>query len=199
MIETADSGVKRIGGAVDLLGRYSREGYSRVLQPYDAFAAVRDALSVVVPATGRGVTVETSFEGDGTLECVPEELNQVIGNLVQNAVEAAPEGAEGRVIVRGVGEEGHVVLTVSDNGPGIPPSERAKIFTPFHTTKEPGRGMGMGLTITRRVVQSLRGTIGIAGGPGEGAEVVVRLPRRQPAGRAGAQSSAPPGPVPATY
>ena len=68
---------------------------------------------------------------------------------------------------------------MKDNGPGIPPEVQARLFTPFFTTKGPGRGMGLGLTIARRVVQSLGGTLHVTSAPGAGAEFVVRVPRRQ--------------------
>jgi signal transduction histidine kinase len=107
---------------------------------------------------------------------VPEELNQVLTNLLQNAIEAAPD-VGGRVRVRGTSDADWLILSVKDNGPGIDPDMRARLFTPFFTTKGPGRGVGLGLTITRRVVQALRGSIEVASHPGEGAEFVVRLPR----------------------
>jgi signal transduction histidine kinase len=68
---------------------------------------------------------------------------------------------------------------VKDNGPGIPPEVQARLFTPFFTTKGEGSGMGLGLTIVRRVVQSLHGTLRVASAPGAGAEFEVRVPRRQ--------------------
>lgn len=176
MVETAEAGVRRIGATVDLLRRYAREGYTRTRQPYDLFAGARDVVAMVLPATGRDVRVELDFEGDGTVACVPEELNQVITNLVQNAIEAVREGS-GHVWVRGRGEAGSVVLSVRDDGPGIDPENRAKVFTPFYTTKAPGAGMGMGLAITQQVVTSLGGTISVGGQLGVGAEFVVRLPR----------------------
>jgi signal transduction histidine kinase len=174
-LELGGSGIKRIEGTVALMRRYSREGYTRSLQPHDAFEAMRDVIRLVVPATGRQVAVETSFEGAGIVDCIPEELNQVLSNIVQNAVEAAPDG-EGRVRVRGFRENRFVVLSVADNGPGINGDDRSKIFTPFFSTKGPGRGMGMGLTIARRVVVGLGGTIKIESQPGSGAEFVVRIP-----------------------
>jgi signal transduction histidine kinase len=176
LFEVAESGIKRIAATVALMRRYSREGYSRAPQPHDAFAAARDVVDMVVPATGRNVKVETSFEGMGSIDCVPEEFNQVLANLVQNAVEAAPEGS-GRVVLRGSCEDGFVVLSVVDNGPGVKPDDRAKIFTPFFTTKGPGRGMGMGLTICQRVVTSIGGTIRLKSPAGAGAEFIVRVPR----------------------
>jgi signal transduction histidine kinase len=107
---------------------------------------------------------------------VPEEFNQVVSNLLQNAIEASPE-VGGLVKVRGFSEGESVVITVKDNGPGIRPEDLARIFTPFFTTKGPGRGMGMGLTIAWRVVQSLSGTLEAR--PGPGAEFVLRVPRKQ--------------------
>jgi signal transduction histidine kinase len=178
LFEVAASGIKRISATVALMRRYSREGYSRTPQLCDAFAAARDVITLIVPATGRDVKVETSFEGEGLIECVPEEFNQVLTNLVQNAVEAAPEGT-GFVRVRGGCENGFVALTVTDNGPGIQAEDRAKIFTPFFTTKGPGRGMGMGLTIAQRVVTSAGGTIRLTSRVGVGSEFQVRLPQKR--------------------
>jgi signal transduction histidine kinase len=176
MFETADAGIRRISGTVDLMRKYSREGYSRQPVPHDVFASVRDVVDIVLPATGREVQVETEFVGDGTIECVPEEFHQVLTNLVQNAIEAAPEGT-GRVRVTGEGADGEVVLRVRDNGPGMPPEVRDRIFTPFFTTKAPGRGLGLGLTIAWRVVASVGGTVDVHSAPGEGTEFVVRVPR----------------------
>jgi len=175
MFDTADSGVKRIAGTVQLMGRYSREGYTRAPRPHDVFAAARDVVGLVLPATGRDVKVTTEFAGEGVIECIPEEFNQVLTNLVQNAIEAVTEGA-GTVELTGHSEGGFVFLNVKDNGPGIAEDVRAKIFTPFFTTKGPGRGMGMGLTITWRVVQSIGGTIQVGGEVGVGTEFALKLP-----------------------
>ncbi len=99
MADTAQSGVKRITGTVDLMLRYAREGYTRVHQPYDVYAAISDVLGVVVPATGSRARIETTLQDDGTIECVPDELNQIATNLIQNALEAVP--AENGVVAIG--------------------------------------------------------------------------------------------------
>src|SRR5207302_7538434 len=176
LFDIAESGIKRIAGTVELMSSYSRAGYSRQMRPHDIFAAAREAVALVLPATGRAVKVETEFAGDGTVECVPEEFNQVVTNLLQNAIEASPD-VSGLVKVRGFVEGETVVMTVKDNGPGVRPEEMARIFTPFFTTKGPGRGMGLGLTIAWRVGESLGGSLGVR--PGPGAEFVVRVPRKQ--------------------
>lgn len=175
MFDTSEAGLQRIAGVVELMRKYSREGYSRRLVACDVFLAARDVVDVVVPAIGREVRVEADLGGQALVECVPEEFNQVLSNLLQNAIEAAPEGT-GLVRLVGRVEAGQAVLSVSDNGPGIPPEIRQHIFTPFFTTKGPGQGMGLGLTISWRVVKSIGGTIDVRSAPGEGTEFVVRVP-----------------------
>jgi signal transduction histidine kinase len=179
LLGVADSGVKRIGSTVELMGRYGRAGYKREMVPHDAWAAAHAVVGIVLPATGRHVKVDLDLDGDGTLECVPEEFGQVLSNLVQNAIEAVPDET-GRVRVQGRVEEAELVVSVKDNGPGIPPDVVRKLFTPFFSTKGPGRGVGLGLTITRRVVQSLGGNLQVSSTVGQGTEFVVRLPRTQP-------------------
>jgi signal transduction histidine kinase len=178
MLTVADSGLKRMGGTVELMSRYGRAGYRRDLVPHDVWEAIRTVVAVVLPAIGRPVQVELELTGNGLVECVPEEFAQVLTNLIQNAIEAAPE-AGGRVTVQGSGDDQGVELVVRDNGAGIPADLQPRLFTPFLTTKGPGRGVGLGLTIVRRVVQSLGGTIQAGNWPGGGAEFKVRVPRRQ--------------------
>jgi signal transduction histidine kinase len=178
MMTVAASGLTRIGKTVELLSRYGRAGFQREVVALDAWEAVRTVAEVVLPATGRAVEIEFDLRGDGTLECVAEEFNQVLTNLVQNAIEAAPSGT-GRVRVSGSIDSDALVLSVADNGPGIPADVQARLFTPFFTTKGPGRGMGLGLTIARRVVQNLGGSLQVASAPGAGAEFIVRVPLRQ--------------------
>ena len=180
LLSVADSGLKRLAGTVELMGRYGRAGYRRELVPHDAWEAARTVVGVVLPATGRHVEVALDLQGDGVVECVPEELGQVVTNLVQNAIEAVPEGT-GRVQLRGRVEGSELVLQVKDNGPGIPDDVQQRLFTPFFTTKGPGRGMGLGLTISRRVIQSMGGTLQFASAAGQGTEFTVRLPLRHPA------------------
>lgn len=176
MFDTADAGVRRIAGTVELMRKYSREGYARRVEAYDVFCAVNDVIDIVLPATGRDVKVETDLQGQGRVDCVPEEFHQVLTNLIQNAIEASPE--EGGVVkIRGRVEGGQVLLTVRDNGQGIPRDQRDRIFTPFFTTKGPGKGMGLGLTIVWRVIHSMKGTIEVGGDEGAGAEFSIRIPQ----------------------
>ncbi|MFZ5585627.1 MAG: ATP-binding protein [Thermodesulfobacteriota bacterium] len=107
-------------------------------------------------------------------------LVRALANLVQNAIEATHAG--GRVHL-GVGQDngGHLVFSVGDEGPGISPPERSRIFDPLYTTKE--YGVGLGLPVCRDVVLLLGGELMVGDRPGGGALFTVRLPTRPPESR----------------
>lgn len=187
MFEVARTGVRRIAATVELMVRYSREGYSRTPQAYDVFASIEDVLKVLAAGVPHRVELCTELVGNGWIECVPEEFNQVLTNLIQNAIEAAPaEG--GKVRIRGWNEQGLLVLSIADNGRGIPPEQQSKIFNAFYTTKDVGRGMGMGLTIARRVIDALGGTISVHSELGVGSEFLVRVPWAAPRSESGGKT-----------
>lgn len=110
---------------------------------------------------------------------VPEGVvRQTVYNLVQNAVEASPDG--GIVTVRAGLEHDDFLLTVTDQGPGVPPELRERIFEPFFSTKAglTTGGMGLGLALVARSVRAVGGTVDVEEGPdGRGARFVIRLPR----------------------
>ena len=67
-------------------------------------------------------------------------------------------------------------IEIADDGPGIPKEQLSRIFTPFFTTKEVGKGMGLGLTITRQVIKQHGGTLDVDSTPGQGTTFTIRLP-----------------------
>ncbi len=176
MFDVAETGVRRIISTVDLMIRYSRDGYTRANQAYDVFAAIRDVVDVVQPTAPPGVKITLDLVGNGWIECVPEEFNQVLTNLIQNAVEALPGDGNGAVSVRARNEGGELVVSVKDNGAGIAPENQSKVFNAFYTTKDVGRGTGLGLTIAHRVVTALGGSITVRSQVGVGSEFVIRVP-----------------------
>jgi PAS domain S-box-containing protein len=106
-------------------------------------------------------------------------LGQVCLNLIINAAQAIPEGRydENHVSVEtGVDAAGHVVITISDSGVGIPREVRSRIFTPFFSTKPTGVGTGLGLSICHRIVSSFGGTISFESEFGHGSSFCVTLP-----------------------
>jgi len=102
-------------------------------------------------------------------------VQQVVMNLVQNSVDAL-EGQDDGVIRLSVQVEGdRAVLSVSDNGPGIPEPLRASIFDPFFTTKPVGRGTGLGLSISHKITEEHGGSLTLSDGT-EGACFRLSLP-----------------------
>ena len=102
------------------------------------------------------------------------ELNQVWANLIDNAIDAVD--GDGRITVRTARENGRVLVEVADDGPGIPEDVRARIFEPFYTTKDVGKGTGLGLDISYRVVvEDHKGDIRVFSEPGD-TRFQVRLP-----------------------
>jgi len=179
LFDVAEGGVRRIAATVDLMMRYSRNGFSRVHQPHDVYAATLEALNVLLPSLGKPLDVVTSFEGEPLVDCVPEELNQVLSNLIQNAAEAAPSEG-GRLEIRGFHAEDQLCLSVRDNGVGISPENLSRVFNAFFTTKDAGAGMGLGLTIAQRVARALGGSIGVQSELGVGTLFTLRVPSLAP-------------------
>jgi signal transduction histidine kinase len=102
----------------------------------------------------------------------PDGLRQVLQNLISNAATATPDGGE-----IGIGsrvEGGRLLLSVVDSGPGIPAKDIEKIFEPLYTTRPDG--LGLGLTISRSIVERLGGTLSVRNVPGRGAAFTVELP-----------------------
>jgi signal transduction histidine kinase len=105
--------------------------------------------------------------------CDPEQIYQVVLNLLVNALQAQPHGGEIRLRTL-AGEDGRVGFEVSDDGPGIAPEVRAHVFAPFFTKREGGTGLG--LALVERIVRAHGGTVTVASTPGRGATFRVELP-----------------------
>lgn len=197
LFQVAENGVRRIGATVDQMVRYSRDGFSRVHQPYDVYAAVREVLGVVLPSARYEVAVTTNFSGHGLVECVPEELHQALTNVIQNAVEASPTDGTAKLEINGWNEGEQLCLSIRDNGAGISQENLSKVFNAFFTTKETGRGMGLGLTIVYRVMRALGGSVDVQSEVGVGTQFTLRAPLTQGKGRRPGRASVPPPGPPA--
>jgi signal transduction histidine kinase len=175
MLPVADRGIKKVEQLVALMRRYAREGYSSDAVDMPIDQSISDVLAMIAPKDNKDVSIEADLNApDAIIKGVPEELQQAITNLTQNAVDAVGKG--GHVWVRTRPEARSVRIEVADDGPGIPREAMARIFTPFFTTKEVGKGMGLGLTITRQVIKQHGGTLDVDSTPGQGTTFTIRLP-----------------------
>ena len=167
---------KRIHDLVAAIKGFTYMDQSRAPKPVEIGKGLSDTL-VVLGAKARAKSVVVSLEVAADLpqvEGIGGELNQVWQNLIDNAIDAVPES--GRVEVAAFGDPKWVVVTVADNGPGIPAEILERIFDPFFTTKPPGSGTGLGLDIARRIVRQHDGLLETASRPGR-TEFRVMLPR----------------------
>jgi signal transduction histidine kinase len=125
-------------------------------------------------AREKSVEVSVDLQSDLPQVCgFAGELNQIWGNLIDNALHAVPAG--GRVEVFASREDQRVVVRIIDNGPGIPAQDFTRIFDPFFTTKPMGQGTGLGLDIVRRLVRHNDGAIDVESKQGR-TEFRVTLP-----------------------
>jgi signal transduction histidine kinase len=166
------------------------------VEPVDLGQLTRDTVRLCEPvARKKGIALEVRAKEGITVLSDAASIQQVILNLVENAVDAASAGkasrgeASGRVVVSlaarsegGADGVRDVVLRVADDGFGVPEAIRDRVFDPFYTTKPVGRGTGLGLAICQSIVERLGGRIEIESVEGEGATFVVVLPVEPPRG-----------------
>mgnify|MGYP005713293889 FL=1 len=110
------------------------------------------------------------------------QITQVLINLIHNAIQATGkvEQKQKNIIeIRASADDEQAFITIRDNGPGIEPENLSRIFDPFFTTKEVGHGMGLGLSICYRIVESHNGQITVDSDPGEFTEFLISLPLAQ--------------------
>jgi len=180
MVRSRD-GLKRIQQIVKDLRDFARLDESD-LHEVDLNQGVDSTVNIIRGrAKSKQVTIEMDLKPIPQVACFPAKVNQVIMNLVANAIDACPTG--GKVMVRtspvqGGGNGGAVRVEVEDNGSGIAPAVRERIFDPFFTTKKQGEGTGLGLSISYGIVQDHGGTIEVDSTVGKGSKFVVTLPLR---------------------
>jgi len=170
---------RRIDRSVSSLLSFSRLP-TGVRVPLDMRSVVAEAIDLTEPRMeGSGIRVETAFEerpyvapGD------PNDMLQIVLNLINNAIDAMPEGGDLKLALDMTPNEKSpaVLLTVIDTGEGLPAGDPEQIFEPFFTTKESGRGTGLGLAVSKRIVDGLGGRISAMNGKNSGAIFLVQLP-----------------------
>lgn len=174
----------RIAGLVLAVKGFTHMDQSTAAGPVDVSRGLGNTVAVLKSkARGKSVAVSVRVEPDlPRIRGFAGELNQIWGNLIDNALDAVPES--GRVEIVAGRESGRVVVRIADNGPGIPAEIRDRIFDPFFTTKPAGLGTGLGLDIVRRLVQHNEGEISVESQPGR-TEFQVALPIAETEGSEG--------------
>jgi len=151
------------------------------MRDFDAQTLLDAAVKKFSPLIDRaGLQLEVSFmPGPTMINGDPDRLMQVLDNLLANAIKFTPEG--GRVSLVSEKYDGNVEIQVGDTGPGIPPEEQERIFERFYQVDKArsggvSRGYGLGLAISKQIVEAHGGALCVTSGSGEGSHFVVKLP-----------------------
>jgi signal transduction histidine kinase len=127
-------------------------------------------------AEEKRISVETDLRGPSPLDADPVRVGQAVSNLLDNALKYTPEG--GRVVLAAWAEPGAVRVTVTDNGPGVPPAERDAVWRRLYRgdASRSQRGLGLGLTLVKAVAEAHGGSASVSDAEGGGARFELRFP-----------------------
>lgn len=166
-------GLERVRELVVKLRTFSRldEGEFKTI---DVREAIESVLLFLRHKTSDRIEVVRDYGPTGELACFAGQLNQVLMNIVANAVDAIAD--DGTITVRTAIEDGDFLIAVKDSGCGIAREHVEHIFDPFFTTKPVGQGTGLGLAITYKIVQAHKGRVQVDSEPGKGTEIRVLIP-----------------------
>jgi signal transduction histidine kinase len=154
----------KAANVVKMLRSYLEPSSAEEFQPVDVVESLETVLALMAGWMKSGIQVKRSFSRAIALGSA-DRLDQVWMNLIRNAVQAME--FKGEISLSTAASGGEVVVTIEDSGPGIPQDVGVKIFEPFFSTKKRGDGMGLGLDICKRIVETHHGTLSFESEPGK--------------------------------
>jgi two-component system sensor histidine kinase HupT/HoxJ len=175
LIEGTVEGAERARDIVAGLRGFSATSHTGA-EPFNVADVVAKAVHWVTRATASRIAVDVSAPPEAIASGSAVEIQQVLMNVVRNAIDATEELAAPRLAIDVASDSVCVTVTATDNGPGFRGDALARAFDPFFTTKPVGKGTGLGLAISYAIVERHGGTIAAENVPGGGARVTLRLP-----------------------
>ncbi|MDY6861545.1 MAG: ATP-binding protein [Thermodesulfobacteriota bacterium] len=180
--ERFDMALEKIEKSVDRAGKITHQllGFARKTEPVIKEVNLNDIVDDVIQLVEREAknreteVIKKCNTEHNIIFSDPYQLRQVIVNLVTNALQATASGGIVTIIIEG--EEDETILTVKDTGQGIPKENLERIFEPFFTTKPPGEGTGLGLSVSRGIIEKLGGEIAVESQIGKGSVFRIKLP-----------------------
>jgi signal transduction histidine kinase len=186
LVQSVELALGKIETAIDRAVRISRN-FLRFARAPDAdvratdvaglAAEVRDLMAKSAANADIALSLGVAEGVEPVIASDPFQLRQVLLNLVTNALQAI--GSDGRVDIAIDGDADEIRIAVTDDGPGIPEGNLERIFEPFFTTKEEGQGTGLGLAVSRGIVEKLGGSIEVENRKDHGCTFRLVLPRRR--------------------
>ena len=170
-----NTGASQASEIIKGLRTFSRMDKEKV-EKYNIEDTIENVLLMLHNAYKYHIDIHREFNEIPAIECAPGQINQVFMNLINNAVQAIEDKGNIWIKTELVGDR--IVVTVKDDGPGIPTDMQKRIFEPFYTTKEPGKGTGLGLSISLGIIQDHNGSIDFTS-DSNGTIFTVSLPLKQ--------------------
>lgn len=180
-LELIDAEIERISGITHQMYQLYRPSQQEPTR-FSIQKTIAEVITLTLPLSRKSkveVLAETFNPTDDEEVCLRSgEVKQVLLNLVRNAIQASQPGQ--RVVVSAQTDSENVIVTVADDGHGIPAEVIGKVFDPFFSTKAEaiGQGMGLGLSVSHGIIEAMQGTIEVTSEPDVGTQFVVRLPRQ---------------------
>jgi signal transduction histidine kinase len=159
IFDESDEGFRRVSGIVDNLLAFARADSDKKTMN-DINLGIKSTAYIAVSEFKHAAELTMTLGDIPELEYNAGEINQVILNLLLNAVQSIKSQKKtdlGQVVIKSENKDSYALITVTDDGPGIPDEVLSRIFDPFFTTKEPGKGTGLGLSIAYDIVVNRHG------------------------------------------
>ncbi|WP_160170430.1 ATP-binding protein [Afipia sp. P52-10] len=180
-LDLINSLAERMANITSHLKTFARKSDPGKTEAVDVERAVQGAMLLIESQIRlAGVTIETSIPHHVFVRGYAVQLEQVIVNLLQNAMHAVAHAEKPAIRLDVTASDTTVCITVTDNGSGIPKEHLDQIFDPFFTTKAIGKGLGLGLSISYGIVRDFNGEIRAVNRAEGGAEMIIELPRYHP-------------------
>lgn len=171
LLSVIEDAADRILGIVSALEHHVRPAEGAGPMACDVRVGLDSTLRLLAHRMGN-IEVQRTYSTDRLVMASARELNQVFLNLLDNAVRVAPD----HIWIRVESSTDGVRVAIADDGPGVPPEVSTLIFQPFFTTRSVGEGTGLGLYLSRRIIDDCGGELGYRPREGGGAEFIVELP-----------------------
>lgn len=176
VVSEMKDGVERTQKIVEDLRNFSRLDESQYKE-VDLNESLDSTLNILKNEYKTRVHIHRDYSTLPRVLCNPGHINQVLMNILTNSIQAI--AGQGDIWIRTVAGVNNILISIRDNGVGIPEAIQSKVFDPFFTTKPVGRGTGLGLSISFKIIENHKGTIFFDSKEGEGTEFKITLPTKR--------------------
>jgi len=171
-----EDGARRTSEIVRGLRNFSRIDQN-VFKKTNLNDCLESTLTLLHSSYKNRIEIVTKYGDIPEVDCFPGQINQVLMNILSNAIQSIPETGKIFISTRVTGDM--VKISIKDTGGGMSEEVRKKIYDPFFTTKEVGKGTGLGLYISYGIIEKHNGKIEVFSNVGEGTEFVISIPITQ--------------------